>query len=71
LAQIENKATIFLPKERFEIIDDKNDNHLLELASEANADFIITGNTNDFTMSYFKGTKIISPKEYWDNFRIL
>ena len=71
MAQIENKATIFLPKERFEIIDDKNDNHLLELASEANADFIITGNTNDFTMSYFKGTKIISPKEYWDNFRIL
>ncbi|NEW83551.1 MAG: putative toxin-antitoxin system toxin component, PIN family [Mariniphaga sp.] len=71
LAQIESKAINFLPKERFEIIIDKNDNRLLELASEANADFIITGNTNDFTMSYFKGTRIVSPKEYWDNFRIL
>jgi len=70
LAQIESKATNFFPKERFEIIDDKNDNRLLELASEANADFIITGNTNDFTMSYFKGTRIVSPKDYWDNFRI-
>jgi len=71
LAQIESKAINFLPKERFEIISDKNDNRLLELASEANADFIITGNTNDFAMSYFKGTRIVSPKEYWDNFRIL
>ena len=71
LSQIESKAINFLPKERFEIISDKNDNRLLELASEANADFIITGNTNDFTMSYFKGTRIVSPKEYWDNFRIL
>ncbi len=71
LAQIESKAINFLPKERFEIIIDKNDNRLLELASEANADFIITGNTNDFTMTYFKGTRIVSPKEYWDNFRIL
>ena len=70
LAQIESRATNYFPKERFEIIDDKNDNRLLELASESNADYIITGNTNDFTMSSFKGTKIISPKDYWDNFKI-
>ena len=69
LAQIESKATIFFPKEKFEIIADKNDNRLLELASESNADFIITGNTNDFTMSYFKETRIVSPKDYWDSFR--
>jgi len=38
----------------------------LELAIASNADFIITGNTNDFTMSHFQGTKIVTPKEYWD-----
>jgi len=69
LTQIESKALKFFPKEKFEIINDKNDNRLLELASESNADYLITGNTNDFTMSNFKGTKIVSPKEYWDNFR--
>ena len=70
LAQIESKATKFYPKERLEILDDKDDNRLLELASESKADFIITGNTNDFTMTDFKGTKVVSPKAYWDNFRV-
>jgi len=68
LAQIENKATKYFPSERYEIIADKNDNKFLELAFESKADFIITGNSNDFTMSDFKGTKIISPKEYYENF---
>jgi putative PIN family toxin of toxin-antitoxin system len=70
IAQIESKATKFFPKEKFEIIGDLADNKLLELASESKADFIITGNTNDFTMGNFKDTKIVSPKDYWDNFRI-
>jgi hypothetical protein len=70
LSQIESKAMKFFPKERLGIINDKNDNKLLELALESTADFIITGNTNDFTMDHFTGTKIVSPKDYWDNFRI-
>jgi uncharacterized protein len=70
IAQIEDKAKNYYPKERFEIISDLDDNKLLELAHESKADFIITGNTNDFTMSEFRGTKIISPKEYWENYRI-
>jgi hypothetical protein len=71
LSQIESLAIKYSPTERFEIIDDKNDNRLLELASESKADFIITGNTNDFTMSNFKLTRIVSPKEYWENFRLV
>jgi hypothetical protein len=71
LSQIESIATKYLPTERFEIIDDKNDNRLLELASESKADFIITGNTNDFTMTKFKDTQVVSPKDYWENFRIV
>ena len=69
LAQLESKARKYLPKERFEIIGDKDDNRLLELASESKADYIITGNTNDFTMTEFRGTKVVSPQNYWDNYR--
>lgn len=69
LAQIETKSTKFYPTQLFDIIDDSADNRLLELAVKSKADFIITGNTNDFTMTDFKGTKIVTPKEYWDNYR--
>jgi putative PIN family toxin of toxin-antitoxin system len=68
ISQIEEIATKFSPRERFEIIADAADNRLLELSSESKADFIITGNTNDFTMSEFANTRIISPKEFWDQF---
>ena len=69
LAQIETKASKYYPTQRLDIINDNPDNRLLELAVASNADFIITGNTNDFTMSHFEGTKIVSPKDYWDFYR--
>lgn len=69
LTQIEAKSLKFQPTQRINIIQDDADNRLLELALASKADFIITGNTNDFTMSHFQGTKIVSPKEYWDFFR--
>lgn len=68
LADIETKATKFVPSVKFDLISDKDDNMILELADECKADFIITGNTNDFTFSKFKETKIVSPKEYWENY---
>jgi len=69
LSQIDTKATKFYPTQKLDVIKDKDDNKLLELAMESKADFIITGNTNDFTMSDYKGTKIVTPKDYWDNYR--
>lgn len=69
LAQIEIKATKFYPTIRINKIADNADNRLLELAVESKADFIITGNTNDFTMTDFEGTKIVTPKGYWDNYK--
>jgi predicted nucleic acid-binding protein len=42
---------------------------ILELADECSADFIITGNTNDFTFSTYKRTKIVTPKEYWEDYQ--
>ena len=69
LSHIETKATKFYPLQRFDVIADNPDNRLLELAVESKADFIITGNTTDFTMTEFHGTRIVTPKEYWDLYR--
>jgi hypothetical protein len=66
LAQIETKSKLFFPAGRIDIIADKADNRLLELAFECKADYIVTGNTNDFTMPEFEGTKIVNPKEFWE-----
>jgi putative PIN family toxin of toxin-antitoxin system len=67
LVEIETKSKKFFPTVKVDLIPDLNDNKILELADECEADFIITGNTNDFTFSSYKGTKIVTPKAYWDN----
>jgi len=64
LADIERKAMLFNPKITLCIISDLADNRLLELADESGADFLITGNTNDFTITNYKKTRIVTPKEY-------
>jgi len=69
LANIEIKATSYRPSITLNIISDKDDNKILELADECKADFIITGNTNDFTFPEYKQTKIVTPKDYWENYR--
>ena len=69
LADIELNSIHFTPQFKVNIISDKDDNKLLELAKAAKANFIITGNTNDFTMQKFGKTKIVSPKEYWKSFK--
>ena len=68
-AEIGYRSEIYKPSIKLNIISDKDDNMILELAEESKADFIITGNTNDFTMTKHKKTKIVTPKEYWENFR--
>lgn len=68
LADIESKAKKFTPRITIDLIKDKDDNMILELADECVADFIITGNTNDFTFTKYKSTKILSPKEYWEEY---
>lgn len=69
LADIEAKATKFIPTIKLELISDLDDNMILELADECLADFVITGNTTDFTFPSYKQTKIVTPKEYWENHR--
>lgn len=69
LSEIGLKAKLFKPNVKLDIIADQDDNMILELAEESDADFIITGNTTDFTMSEYKNTRIVTPKEYWENHR--
>jgi len=67
LAEIERRANRYYPTIKLDIIRDLDDNKLLELAETCEADFLITGNSNDFTMQEYKTTKIVTPKEYWGN----
>jgi putative PIN family toxin of toxin-antitoxin system len=66
LKDIHEHATLFYPSQVLEVIADPDDNLLLELAAESKADYLVTGNTNDFIISSYELTRIISPKEYWE-----
>lgn len=69
LAIIAENSVLYEPKIKLDLIADTDDNKILELADECEADFIITGNTNDFTFSEYKHTKIVTPRQYWEEFQ--
>lgn len=50
-------ALFYEPKISLDIIKDKDDNMLLELACESNADFLITGNSLDFNITQYKNIR--------------
>jgi putative PIN family toxin of toxin-antitoxin system len=62
-------ALFYSPKICLDIIKDRDDNKLLELADESDADFLITGNHVDFNITHYKNTRIISPRSFWENYR--
>ena len=69
LNRLKKIAVFYEPKICLDIIKDKDDNKLLELAHESNADFLITGNHNDFDITHYNNTRILSPRNFWENFR--
>jgi len=69
LVSVDANATIYYPEIKLGILKDPDDDKFLELAVTCNADFLITGNTKDFTMSSFGQTKIVTPKEFWEEYR--
>lgn len=69
LKDIREHSLLFHPQEKLNIIKDPDDNMLLELAVASSADFLITGNTNDFTISAYESTKIVNAREYWELYR--
>jgi putative PIN family toxin of toxin-antitoxin system len=68
ITNIKRVGVIYTPDIQFDVISDLADNRFLELAVFSKTDFLITGNTNHFTFSEFKGVKIISPKDYIENY---
>lgn len=54
----------FVPRVHVSLARDSNDNFLLELADEAHADYIISGDKDLLTLKNYKETKILSPAEY-------
>ena len=66
LSDIETYGVKFTTTTKVDIIGDEPDNRLLELAETSGADYLVTGNTNDFTMAEYKGTKIVSPKVFFE-----
>jgi len=65
LSRLKELSKIISPEKRVNMIADQNDNRFLELALASGADFLITGNTNDFNMKEFGVTRIVTPSEYW------
>ena len=53
---------------KIELLTDTSDNKFLELAAVSSADYLITGNTLDFRITQFEYTRILTPREYWNEF---
>jgi uncharacterized protein len=56
LVDIESKSVKYFPTIKLDLISDPDDNMILELADECSANFVITGNTTDFTFPLYKQT---------------
>jgi len=69
LADLQGRALSFAPTKQLHVIADAPDNRLLELAAASQADYLVTGNTSDFTMLAFRGTRIVSPREFFELLR--
>ena len=68
IQQIVTIATFVELKEIITVIKDEPDNRLLELAVTAEARAIVTGNIKHFNFAEFRGIKIQTPKEFYEEF---
>ena len=67
LLDIEQIGKHYQPTHQQDMIKDRGDNKFLDLAEACLADYLITGNANDFTFDRFKGTLIVTPKTFWES----
>ena len=68
LNQLDEIATFYKPTAKLAVIKDEPDNRFLELALFAQADCIVTGNTNNFTFSKYEGVQVVSPRYFYENY---
>lgn len=67
LNKLREISTFYVPDKTVELLTDTSDNKFLELAAISSADYLVTGNTLDFTITEFEYTRILTPRAYWDN----
>ena len=64
-----NNAELVVPVEvPTSLCRDPDDNDILGAAKAAVADFIITGDDDLLVIGEFAGTKILKPRQYWQEF---
>ncbi len=67
ITRIKKAGKLFHPTTHFNLIStDISDNIFLDAAYAAKADYFITGNHNDFSITKFKSTKIISANNFYE-----
>ena len=54
----------YIPTQKVTLCKDPQDNFLLELAEEAKADYLVSGDKLVLILKQYKNTKIISPREF-------
>ena len=65
IEKIKEKAVRVTPTRELEILnEDETDNRILECAAKAKVDFVITGNKRHFPFEDFKGSKIVTFREF-------
>jgi putative PIN family toxin of toxin-antitoxin system len=67
IGQIKKNGLWYEPRLKIDILEDKDDNKFIELAVEADAAYIVTGNSNDFVIKIYNEISICSPKEFYEN----
>ena len=65
ITKIQEVAVKFSPDITLNVISDEADNRFLELSVHAKANYLITGNTNDFTEDKYENVDIVTPREFW------
>ena len=60
LSKVYELSQKYIPSVKHSVIKVDPDNRVLELAVTAQADYIVTGNTRDFTFSEYEGIKIVT-----------
>jgi uncharacterized protein len=68
LSKLREISIFYKTDRKVEVLTDTSDNKFLELAAVSSADYLITGNILDFQITEFEYTRILTPREYWDNF---
>lgn len=61
---LDTKAEKYIPKKKLFICKDATDNFLLELALEAQADYLISGDKLVLKLKQYNKTRILSPRDF-------